>query len=257
MRKRVIISTIVSFVLLLAVVIAGLNAIFTVTAIHAEFSVYSADGQNEASLLKEELDRLKGKSSVFLDLNEVKETVEKYPSFSAVSVQKEYPAGVAVNVRERKETFSCPVEEGFAVLDEEGSFLYLKKENENRLGGANILLENFRFSFSERERAKGQYADDLFAVFGAFSERLTEIRANVVKAEFVTPASESTARNHFLYFYMREGVEIRIKNPSELTKEKAFAAVDKYLALSDIERVEGVIDVVDTTMGGVSVAYSC
>ena len=255
MKKRIIISTIVSFVLLLAVVIAGLNAIFTVTAVNAEFTVFSSDGQSEANSLKTELDAFTGKSSVFLDLNDVQKTVEKYPAFRVERVEKAYPAAVEVRVRERRETYACKTENGYAVFDETGAYLYDKQENENRLGGKNILLEAFRFTFSSRERAEGQYAEELFQTLDVFTEHLTEVRANIERVALVMPAAESTTRNHFFYFYMREGVIIQIKNPLELTKEKATAAVQKYLSLSDMERVQGVIDVVDTNSGGVSVAW--
>lgn len=257
MKKRVIVSTIVSFVLLLAVIAAGINAVFTVTDMRVDFCVYSDDGRTEAAELKEKLDAYVGKSSTFLDLTAVERTVEEYPNFRAERVEKIYPSVVSLAVSERKETYAVSLESGYAILDERGNYLYDKAENVCRLGGKNILLEGFRFTFSVRERAEGDYAEELFTTFSVFADALQEVRANVVRARVERLGSESSTRNHFFYLYMSEGVAIRIKNPAELTREKAEAAVSEYLNLTDVQRVGGAIDVVDAAVGnGVYVSYS-
>lgn len=245
MKKKVLISTIVSFVLLLAVIAAGINAVFTVSEVRAEFCVYSDEGKSESVVLKEKLDKFVGKSSTFLDLDDVKKTVEENPCFCVDALEKKYPTAVHVQVRERKETFACAVEGGFALFDEEGRYLYDKSENTNRLGGANVLLKDFAFSYSPRNVAQGRYAAELFQTFAVFGERLTEIRANVLSASLVILGSEDSARNHFFYIDMREGITIRIKNPAEYAKEKAEAVIEAYLSLSDAQRVSGELTVAD------------
>lgn len=251
MKKKVILSTIVSFLLLFAVVAVGLNAIFTVTVVNADFCVYSEDGRGEAEALKADLDKFVGKSSTFLKIEDVEKTVRSYPAFRVTQVRKKYPEAVEVSVCERKETYAFKTENGFSLLDENGCYLYDKKENTNRLGGGNILLEGFEFSVSEREFVTGEHAQTLFEAFGAFSEKLTEIRANVTGAAFVK-ASSSTS---YFRFYMREGVAIDLYGADRMVKEKAQAAAEKYLSLSDLERTEGVISVVYTNAGQLNVDY--
>ena len=257
MKKKILLSTIVSFVLLAAVIAAGINAVFTVSDMRTEFCVYSADGRTEAAQLLEKLGRYRGKSSTFLDLNDVKITVEQFPCLSAERVEKLYPSAVYVEVRERKETYAVPKEGGFAVFDEAGCYLYDKETNVCRLdGGENILLEGFVFTYTARQSAQGEYAQELFAAFDALCTQLTEIRANAQRAELKKFSSDE--RNHFFYIYMREGVLLSIKNPAKAIGEKAEAAVEKYLSLTDEQRVKGVIDVVDDLMtgSGVNVSYS-
>ena len=257
MKKKILLSTIVSFVLLVAVIAAGVNAVFTVSDVQTNFCVYSADGRAEAAQVQEKLLRYRGKSSTFLDLDDVKNTVEQFPCLSVDCVEKRYPSAVYLEVRERKETYAVQKEGGFAVFDEEGRYLYEKETNICRLdGGENILLDGFSFTYSARNGAEGEYAEELFAVFGELGERLLAIRANVQRAELKKISSDQ--RTHFIYIFMREGVMLSIQNPAKAVKEKAAAAVEKYLSLTDEQRTKGVIDVMDDTSTGsvVNVSYS-
>ena len=253
MKKKVILSTIVSFVLLFAVVAAGLNAIFTVTVVHSDFSVYSDDARAETEELKQKLDKFVGKSSTFLDLSSVEKAVEDFPAFRVTQIKKKYPEAIVVSISERKETYAFEVEGGYAILDEDGYYLYEKKANINRIDQKeNILLEGFEFSVSNREFVKGEYAEMLFQIFGVFRETLTEIRANVIGASFIK-ASSSTA---YLHIRMREGVVINLYAPAQMSEEKSKVAVEKYLSLTDLQRVEGTISVVYTSAGKLNVDYS-
>ena len=44
MKKRAILTTVVAFLLLVAVIAAGLNAVFTVTYVNARFLTYTEEG---------------------------------------------------------------------------------------------------------------------------------------------------------------------------------------------------------------------
>ena len=83
-----------------------------------------------------------------LDLNDVKNTVEQFPCLSAERVEKQYPSAVYVEVRERKETYAVRQENGFAVFDEEGRYLYEKADNVNRLDGDKNSTVKFSFSYA-------------------------------------------------------------------------------------------------------------
>ena len=136
--KKALIMTSVAFVLLLAVVAAGLNVIFTVSYIEASFSTFSAQGEEEAKTLKAELDGFVGDSMTFLNLGDVEETVKKYPSFRVESVKKKFPKTVQVVVKERRELFAYGTEAGYMMIDAEGNYLRLSEENVSRTGGENI-----------------------------------------------------------------------------------------------------------------------
>ena len=166
-KTRVIIATLVSFLLLVAVVAAGLNAIFTVTLVESEFAVCSEAGKRDAEALKAELDGFVGDSTTFLDVDDVRETVGKYPCFRVESVEKHFPKTLKVKISERKEFFAVKNGENYAVLDEEGVYLY-DGENANRLGGKNVVLEGFDIALKKGNRATGDYIDEALTMFSVF-----------------------------------------------------------------------------------------
>lgn len=242
MKKKALITTAVAAVLLLAAIAAGLNAIFTVTHVSAVFHAFSEAGSAEASELREKLDRFVGKSTTFLDLGDVEAVVEEYPCFRVDSVRKKYPATVQLVVSERRERY-CFLrgENGYAVIDDTGKYLYDIPENVNRAGGENIVLEGFGIS-TESGFAEGKYFPELLAFSSVLEETLGEIRANILSVTLVTPASDPS--NDFLRIKTREGVVIDVGDPAYAPEEKAALALVRYLGLSDENRIFGYITVI-------------
>ena len=254
MKKKVLILTGVAVALLIAVVAAALNAVFTVASVEVHFSACSSQGEAEAvgdglqtqiqELLQGELDdAYVGRSTTFLKLEEVEAAVERYPAFRVVSSEKRFPRTVVLSVEERREAYAFRRENGiFAILDEEGVYLYDSERNVNRRGGENILLEGFAFS-AERagEKVSGGHAEELFAMFSVFFQKLGDARANIVS---VTLSSEYEMGDYF-FLEMREGVTVDIFTPGNYTEEKAEAVIEKYLSLSEAEKTHGYFDVVD------------
>jgi hypothetical protein len=251
MKKRVIITTVVSFVLLVAVVLAGLNAIFTVTSVRAQFHAYSAEGDREARELQEKLDAFIDSSIVFLELDEVKARVDEYPCFRLESVKKHFPDKLELRITERKEAFAYSADDGtFEILDEQGGYLYRKDANVNRMGGENILLNGFEFSVESGE-VQGEYFTELVGVFESLRSVLAEVRTNVLSIALVHGGN--AAQNDYIRIFMREGVVIQINNPQERAQEKAMKAISRYAGkgeyegkgLTDKQLVTGVLTVVD------------
>lgn len=248
MKKRLIITTVVAFVLLAAAIAAGLNAIFTVTHVRAEFTTCSEAGEAEAVELREKLDAYIGKSSTFLNLNDVRKTVESYPCFRLECIEKQYPTTIRLMITERKETFACAREEGgYAIFDEEGRYLYDSETNVNRVAGENILLDGFSLD-ADNMLLVGDYVEQLLSVAATFRDTLTEIRANVISVTLKKQTSD--ARSDFFRIQMQEGVVIDLVNPSVRAEDKADVALQTYMKLSDEARTFGFITVVDRTETG-------
>lgn len=248
MKARVLLTTLISFLLLCAVVAAGLNAVFTVTSVEAEFSILSAEGEKEAEELKEKLNGFIGKSSTFLDEEEVRSLIASYPCMKAERVEKKYPSTLGVTVSERMEIFSVPTEHGFAVLSDDGTCLYYKNDLTNRMGGENILLEGFSFSVAQGETVSDETFNAVLTAYGVLREVLQEPRANVVSIAY----RSGLVFDSFV-IAMREGVRIEIVAPKELTAEKMRQALldesEGYLVRSDGERLCGTVTVVGSDDG--------
>lgn len=257
MKLRVILTTVVSALLLLAAIAAGLNAVFTVTSVRVSFSTLSSVGRSDAAALQEELNAFAGKSSVFLDLDEVRATVEKYPAFRLTSIKKDLPQTLELSVVERSETYAFRRENGsYAVLDSDGIYLYEKDSAENRVAGDNITITFLAWEYGEEgatanpyyplsaggdARAEGEYFEQMMTVFTEFTAVLPDIRMNVCSIEYGKYASDVD----YFYITMREGVTLWIDTPGNYTAEKARAAIQKYCSLTDRERTYGEISASD------------
>ena len=249
MKKRTILTTVIAFLLLAAVIAAGMNAVFTVTYVNARFVTYTEEGERAAQELKEELNGYLGRSTTFLDLEEVRATAQAYPRFMVVSVEKQYPASVVVEVRERRAAFALPGADGYDIFDGEGVRI-----GSSASADGYILLAG---AFSAADGAlAGTYSEQLLAMYAAFAELLGEPRANVLSVSLQDNSSTGTLAFDRFRIATREGVEIVILEPSVRIEDKARAAVQCYLALDEGDRVRGTINVVEQNTGTVVANWS-
>lgn len=254
--KKALIMTSVAFVLLLAVVAAGLNVIFTVTYIDASFSTFSEQGEAEAEKLKKELDGFVGGSTTFLNLSDVQETVEKYPCFRVESVKKKFPKTLEVVVKERTELFAYRTADGkFAVIGSDGNCLRTSDENVSRTGGENILLENFELETSVGKRVEGKYFDALLDAFGGFGKILNDAKANVREVSLRIGGNPNNPLTSLFEIEMQEGVVIEMSNPLSRAEEKAVKAMEVYSSLGDVAKMYGCITVTESAGGSINAVY--
>lgn len=256
--KKALIMTSVAFVLLLAVIAAGLNVIFTVTYIDASFSTISVQGEEEAKELKKELDEFVGDSMTFLDLSEIEETVEKYPCFRLESVKKKFPKTVEIVVKERKELFAYKTKEGnYAMIDSEGNCIRVSDENVSRTGGENIILNNFSLNVEVGARAEGDYFDALLKTFDGFATYMADARANVREVTLLGSGDEENPLTNHFDIEMQEGVYVELYDPLSYAEEKAKRAIEEYDKLGDITRMYGCITVAEVmgSPGTINAAY--
>lgn len=259
MKKKIILSVSVSFVLLLCTVLAALNAIFTLATVTPAVTAYSEAGNKEAAELCKDLEGLLGKSTVFFDEEEVHALMKNYPCFQIDEVKKEMPRTLSVAVSERLERYAVEREGGYAVVASDGTYLYEKEKNENRLDGeANILLQGFTgLDFSAGERVTGGRFDVLLSAIDTFGgeEGDLDARMNIVSVFYEQGASDE--RTTSFTIRMREGTRIEINNLTSLASEKAKAAFERYFELDDEDKMFGVITVNDDlTSGGFFINYT-
>ena len=90
----------------------------------------------------------------------------------------------------------------------------------------------------------------MFLLCKTMNESLGGIRSNVLSVEVISRAPET-----FYVIKMREGVKVYVGSPSIMTVEKVKSAMNKYMVLSDAERMTGRLTVRDND-GEVFVSYS-
>lgn len=250
MRKKVLIITAVGLALLAAVVAVALNAVFTLTDVVVTYLPISETGEQESLELQQRLEeKFLGKSTAFLDLDEVKAVVAEYPAFEVTELKKGYPSSVIMTVAERREMFCIQKEGGYAVLDEEGRYLYDSAENLNRRSGENILLEGFEVSLKAGQIPSGNGFAAAILFANIFSEQPASARFDILSISLIGTENE-LAGAYTMQIQTREGVKIIIYEPDRLAEKKAAAALEKYLSLEGSERLIGFFDVVERIVDG-------
>lgn len=238
----------ISAALLIAVVAAAINAVFTVSSVQVNFRTFSEQGKTEAAQLQEQLEEtFLGRSTTLLSLDDVRAEVKKFPWFKVESIEKKFPSNVVLSVSEREETFAYRRENGvYAILDETGAFVYDSADNVNRNGGENILLSGFEWEIpSVGETASGEFFASVVGMTDAFTRVLGNVRANVESVALV----HRTIEGDYFQLKMREGVMLEIHLPQNKTKEKSESMAEAYIELSETQKTYGYLDLIELQDG--------
>lgn len=250
MRKKIwtIVLTVLIF---LSGVLLGVSATFRVSAVTVDASVVSDEAHAEAKALELRLAKAYDKdSTLFVDSKKAEKILEEFPYFYMTSFKRSYPRRIVIKVTEDAEVYavSClDASEDYYVLNAQGEVLGIRNTPENRFDGeANVFLKGLTVELSSDNRTL--QGDDLFAPMLAMNTEISRllggVRSNVVSAEVYIRNPET-----IFCFTMREGVKIYVGSPETTTAEKANAAIEKYLSLSDYEKLTGAIVVLDGVDG--------
>ncbi len=135
MRTRRILAKIIAITFALVVLLACAG-IFSVEKVDVCYAVSNCDVQNTQSILN----KYKGKNLLFLDKQEVVDSLKNKPYLQVVSVEKKYPNVLRVNIQERRETYKINFNAKTYILDENGVAL----NDEGRINqGGNVIDLNF------------------------------------------------------------------------------------------------------------------
>lgn len=139
--------------------------------------------------------------------------------------EKKYPCTLNITLRERRETFAVAVTQGYNVYDGEGEFLRVKSGLENNIDGAfNIIAE-----------ADAQYIKDIAELSGYFAQDFSALRSAVERISVDRTDSGN------MIFKLRCGLNIRIVDYKNLSREKIRAAYTAFGKLSGGDKMSGTI----------------
>lgn len=252
MKKKVL-TIVLTALLFLSAVALGMSALFRVDVVALELTAFSENGRAQAEKLQGELSALYERESTFFVTQEKANTLlEKYPAFRITEFSKSYPDKLTIKVAESNETYAVEGSDGkYYILGGEGLILDIRRETTNGGGGENVRIEGLQVEGERGGYLSGDGClESVLALCKGMDRALGGIRRNVLSVSVFTRTPE------LIYCVsMREGVQIHIDDPTVLTEEKAQAAIDKYLSLSDGERMQGKILVVEAE-GVVSASYA-
>ena len=242
MRKKIIVI-VLTVLLFLSGALLGFTTVFRVSDVVVEVSSISAASAVDANEVRDRLKKLYEKENIlFVDRKKAEKVVTEYPHFRIAKFKKDYPNRVVLSVTEETEIYAVKKAdaEEYYILGADGRILAIRQNPLNRLDeNPNVIIEGLNVQGKKGEIISG---DDRLATILSFcnqlEERLNGIRDNVVKVQ-VSPFPPQC------WITMREGVKIYVTDPEKFTVEKANKIIDKYLELSDEERLGGCILNVD------------
>ncbi len=244
-RKKTIWVIVLTAVIFLSLSTLGITSVYRVDTVTLNASVVSETANTEIEQLWNRLEEAYDKKSSFtVDKTEAEKILADFPHFRLTGFEKAYPNRIIISVTEDAEVYAVSAGEGkYYILGADGMVLGIRDSYVNRLDGAdNLLFKGLTVSGSKGSLLGG---DECLAALLEFcdgaSEALSGIRRNVVCVEVVR--NTSLIEDALFKVTMREGVNIYIGNPTVMPKEKARAAMEKYLSLSDEHKLQGRIAV--------------
>lgn len=256
-RKKTIWIIVLTAVIFVSMATLGITSVYRVDTVTLNASVISEEANMEAALLQTRLEEAYDKRSSFgVDKAEAEKILADFPHFRLTGFEKSYPNRIIVSVTEDAEVYAVPVGEGnYYILGADGMVLGIRDSYINRLdGAANVFLNGLQVSGDKGMQLSGdECLEPLLEFCQKASKTLSGLRRNVISVDVIR--NTSVLEEALFKVSMREGVKIYIGNPTQLTEEKARLAMEKYLSLSDEDRLIGRIAVSDRD-GDVIVSYS-
>ena len=236
-----VITIILTVLIFLSAATLGVATVFRVSEVTVDASMVSPIAKKEAEAFRRRLlETYVKESTLFLDDTAVKEIVKEFPYFRLVAVEKAMPNRLVVKVAEDAEVYAVANADGSAYyqLNADGDILGVRADYANRLdGNPNLLIKGLTLAAQEDNVLGG---DDCYAptlrVLQKANGLLGGIRRNITQAELLRRSPET-----ILCLTTREGVLLYLLNPQTMTEEKAQKAIDKYLSLSDEQRLMGCV----------------
>ena len=253
MTKKVL-TIFLTALMFLSAITLGCATVFRIDNVAMVATVVSEESKDSVAQLKEDLvEFYKGKSIFSAKEKDLAVILGDYPYFRVSKFTKAYPDKIVITIEEEAEVYAVEKEEGeYYILGAMGTVLDIRTSIKNRLDGAdNVRIKGLTLSGDKGGLLFGDNCWDSMLLFcQVMNERLGGIRSNVLSVEVLSREPET-----FYLITMREGINIYVGNPFELTVEKAKKAIDKYMVLSDEERMTGRLTVRDVD-GEVFVGYS-
>ncbi len=251
--KKKFLTIVLTVLLFLSAVGLGVSTVFRVDAVAVEVTSISQSAKSDAAALRAELQSLYKQESIFsVEEAKAKSALAKYPYFRMTEFTKAYPNRLVVKIVEDAETYAVKGEgESWYILADDGTVLDIRSSSKNRIDGFdNVLINGIE---GEGERGGALSGDECWQSMLALCQKMNNvlggIRKNVASVEVLFRKPQTIFR-----ITMTEGVKIYIDHPDALTEQKAVSALDKYLSLSDEQRITGRILVINVE-GEISSVY--
>jgi len=253
MAKKVIVI-VLSVLLFISAAFLGVATVFRVKGVAVEASMVSIVAEDEAQEIKARLEEAYMREGIlFIDDTAAKEIVEEYPYFRITAFEKAYPDKLVIKIAEDAEVYAVQnAEVGYYLLNAQGEILGEREDYANRFDREpNLLIKGVEVTAQDGNTLTGDDCyTSMLTLLKKADELLGGVRRNATEAEVIRRSPETIVR-----IQMREGVELCIVNPQEQAQEKAEKAINKYLSLTDAQRLGGCV-IVSSGVNGIVADYT-
>ena len=242
------------FVMSLAVICAfaillSFFFIFSIKDVNATYTVTEGCSVDE---IEKTLDSYQKKNLLFLDVEDVKSDLAKYPYFEVVSIEKDFPNVLNVVLKERIEVFTIMYNANVYVLDKTGFVVNsLSEQSFNELYQDRQLIDiTFKGLAIETIKVGEVVKTDDQALFEAtLNMSATAQYSDIISSVEISKMVEGengeqiiSRELNFVSFQTNTGVVIRIVKGQDRGIQKISNALDRYYLGSDYDKARGVIE---------------
>lgn len=232
------------FVLIIGIVFVAalvicVGRIFAVKNINVNLITYEDDCTESYNKAKESLKKFKGESLLFLEEDDIVETVSS-SDYVVTSCQKKFPCTINVTIKERLEVFAVSVGGIFSMYDNDGTYLRSDLTNSNNKDSSeNVLLNGIAV----------EKIPEIAVIAMSFKENFGGLRSIVKSIDLDSRPNIENYKDKLL-FNMRCGLVIELDDYSQWSIEKIEVASKEFCSLSDREKLSGILTVREQSVGG-------
>lgn len=251
-HKRAVIALTCSIFAL--VCFLSLFKLFSVAEIKVNYSVYNENVEEVESLLS----KYNGKSIFFINENEIEREITNNRYLKVLSVKKQYPCTIIVELTERGERYALKTESDWYFLDDE--FFAVRSSSECvSLRGEKLTLISF-YGVSGEEMPQTCTLKQVFSFPNGTNDNVREMLKvlgdtgeNMREIRFVFTPEKG---NYRILIYSVEGVVIEIQKAGEFGYEKLSKGIEYYNNLPVERKMRGKILVNRLKNGEISCVHS-
>lgn len=218
-------------IIIFATIVIGVGKIFAVKNINVTIMTYADDGNEKHKEIKELLSGVHGELILFANESSIA-TLLIDQSYSIVSYEKVLPCTINVALKERIETFAVNIgKTSYSMYDDDGVSIKGRR-NENNIGVdgfANVELIGINI---EEITEIAKHANTFKKYFNGLRSMVSSIKVDNKTVDGLTDK---------LVFNLYCGLRIQIDDYKHDLDDKIKVAHDKFLKLSDKEKLCGTL----------------
>ena len=262
-HKRLI--TIFVIVIFALISLFTVFSVYTIDFVNVKFNI--SDGcKNTADIIDDVLLKWKGKNLLFVDKEDIVDELKDYTYFEVVSVKKDYPNVLNVEISERKERYIIKYDGEYFIVATDGFVLKKATTGNSSLIELNVDSVKIGNKFNFNNVTVGKYissTDDnsikaLFDIMNVegISDFVTKIDIYWTADDDPSTTDKNEA-NQALSIKTSTEVSVLIDKFKEFSIEKANALVKSYENIDDYLKANSFLEVIRSDESGkIEVAWT-